>query len=177
MGNDQTKRAKAAGQYHADIVVVSAKRSNEAKLDELNQTNKLQYVPLFYPILKSSIDLREEKPLMQINYEQVLRLCEELKSNLNTYAFNITKDQEAIFIEVKNLNLIVDLLTNNFYDKQKKYAKYCEQFKSVYDISNSLKKIQRDMEEILPMINDVNSFLPGEDKLEHFNFEWEAHYV
>jgi hypothetical protein len=175
MGNDQKKplreQTSSGPQYHSDIVVVSTKSKDDQVNEELSQTNKLEYVPLFYPILKSSINLKEDKILQQINYDQVLRLCQEFKSNMNNNAFNITKDQEAIFIEVKNLNLIVDLLMNNFYEKQKKYAKYCEQFKAVSDVSNSLKKVQRDMDEILPMIKEINSFLPDEDKLEEFTFE------
>ena len=56
-----------------------------------------------------------------------------------------------IYILMK-LNFIIDLLMQNFTDKQKKYAKYCEQFKTVHDLTHSLKKIQRSMDEIIPMM-------------------------
>jgi hypothetical protein len=57
----------------------------------------------------------------------------------------------------------------NFTEKQKKYAKYCEQFKTVQEMSHSLKKIQRCMNEILPMLNEINNFLPENERLEQFN--------
>ena len=56
-----------------------------------------------------------------------------------------------------------------FFDKQKKHAKYCEQFKAIEDISHSLKKIQRNIDEVVPMMKEINEFLPESEKLEKFN--------
>jgi hypothetical protein len=36
-----------------------------------SDANKLHYVPLFYPILKSSIDLKEDQALFQLNSDAV----------------------------------------------------------------------------------------------------------
>ncbi len=58
----------------------------------------------------------------------------------------------------------------NFTEKQRKYAKYCEQFKNILDMSQSLRKIQRSMDEILPTIKQINDLLPAEDRLEEFTF-------
>ena len=65
----------------------------------------------------------------------------------------------------------MDLLLQNYLDKQKKYAKYCEQLKVVNDLNQSLKKISRNMDEIIPMIKEINDFLPEEDRLEEFSFK------
>ena len=67
--------------------------------------------------------------------------------------------------------MIIDLLMQNFTDKQRKYAKYCEQFKTVNDLSHTLKKIQRSMDEILPSINEINELFPEEERLEVFQFD------
>jgi hypothetical protein len=58
----------------------------------------------------------------------------------------------------------------NFYEKQKRYAKYCEHFRSVGEISQSLKKMQRSIDEIMPMLDEINALLPDEDQLEKFTF-------
>ena len=58
----------------------------------------------------------------------------------------------------------------SFVEKQKRYAKYCEQFRTVIDMSNNLKKIQKSMDQILPMLKEINEFLPEEDRLEEFTF-------
>jgi hypothetical protein len=57
----------------------------------------------------------------------------------------------------------------NYVDRQRKYAKYCEQFLAVKDITNNLKKIQRKIDEILPMMKEINKMLPETERLEDFN--------
>ena len=69
------------------------------------------------------------------------------------------------------LNFVIDMLMQNFIEKQKKYAKYCEQFKTVHDISNSIKKIQRNMDEIIPMMKEINELLPENERLEEFSLK------
>ncbi|CAF0878977.1 unnamed protein product [Brachionus calyciflorus] len=171
MGNDQKKPSQSTqGQYHPDIVVVSENKSSNNQEDE-NNSNKLDYVPLFYPILKSSIDLKEDEALYQMNPDKLVRLADILKTHLNVCAFNVTKDQEALSTEIKHLNFVVDLLLQNFLDKQKKYAKYCEQLRTVNDLNQSMKKIRRNIDEILPMIKEINEFLPDEERLEEFSFQ------
>lgn len=157
------------GNYHPDIVVVSENKTVASNTED-NDLNKLKYVPLFYPILKESINLKEDQPLYQISPEHVFKLSEILKNHLNTCAYNVTKDQEAITIEIRNLHLVIDTLIQSFSDKQKKYAKYCDQFKVVQDLSHNLKKVQRSMDEILPMMKEINEYLPENERLEEFKF-------
>lgn len=59
----------------------------------------------------------------------------------------------------------------NFVEKQRKYAKYCEHFKTVSDLSQNLRKIQRSMDEIIPMMKEINDCLPDTDRLEEFSFK------
>lgn len=168
MGNDQ-KKPHSATPYHPDIIVVSEKSEPNPSLSQ-NDLNKLRHVPLFYPILKSSADLKEDRQLFQINPENIIKLSSHLEHHLHTCAFNVTKDQEAVTAEIKNLENVIDLLMQNFVEKQRKYAKYCDQLKVVHDLSHSLKKMQRSMDEILPMMNEINLLFPIEDRLEEFNF-------
>lgn len=167
MGNDQKK--PQLNTYHPDIVVVSEKQESTTS-STTGDLNKLQHVPLFYPILKSTVDIKEDRVLFQINPEHIIRLSNHLQNHLHTCAFNVTKDQEAVTADIKNLNLVIDMLMQNFIDKQHKYAKYCDQFKIVHDLSHNLKKIQRSMDEILPMMNEINQLFPEEDRLEEFTF-------
>lgn len=62
----------------------------------------------------------------------------------------------------------------NFVEKQRRYAKYCEQFKTVSDLSNCMRKIQRSMDEIIPMMKEINDFLPENERLEEFTFDESA---
>jgi hypothetical protein len=56
--------------YHPDIVVVSEKTSSSN--EGSSELNKIQYIPLFYPILKSSIDLKDDQDLFNISPESVI---------------------------------------------------------------------------------------------------------
>ncbi|RNA31981.1 Loss of heterozygosity 12 chromosomal region 1 [Brachionus plicatilis] len=169
MGNDQKKPSQSnQSQYHPDIVVVSENKTQPNPEDE--SLNKLKFVPLFYPILKKSIDLKEDDDLYLMTPDRLVKLADLLKDHLSICAFNVTKDQEALSTEIKHLNFVVDLLMQNYLEKQKKYAKYCEQMKTVNDLNVSVKKIRRNMDEILPMIKSINEFLPEQDRLEEFSF-------
>ena len=59
--------------YHPDIIIVNDKFHTNIDQEDKKELNKLQYVPLFYPILKSSIDLKDdqEQELFELNSEAV----------------------------------------------------------------------------------------------------------
>jgi ATP-dependent Lon protease len=156
---------KSIDTYHPDIIIV--KKNEETKSVE---PNKLQYVPVFYPIIKSSIDMKDDKVFIHMNPESMIKLSEIIRNHLNICAYNVTQDEEAITIEIKQVHFVIDMMLQNFSEKQRKYAKFCEQFKSIGEISNSLKRIQRTMDEVLPMIDEINDHLPSELKLEKFSF-------
>lgn len=64
------------------------------------------------------------------------------------------------------MNFIVDLLTQNFFDKQKKYARFCEQLKVVDEMRHDVRKIQRNLDETLGMMKELNDLLPENERLE-----------
>ncbi len=68
------------------------------------------------------------------------------------------------------MDFVANTLIQSFTDRQRKYAKYCEQFLSVKEISNNLKRIQRNIDQIVPMIEEINNFLPENDRLEPLVF-------
>ena len=71
------------------------------------------------------------------------------------------------------VDFVVDVLIQNFVEKQKKHAKHCENFQIVGEMAQSLRKIQRSVEnEIVPLINKINAMLPEEERLEPFSFDW-----
>lgn len=57
----------------------------------------------------------------------------------------------------------------SYVERQRRYAKYCEQFLAVKEISNNIKKIQRNIDELLPMMDDINKYLPENERLEEFS--------
>lgn len=106
MGNDQKKPQQAVdkAQYHPDIIVVSNRANNADSKIENSEVNKLQYIPTFYPILKSSIELKEDRALLVLKENHIKELVHLMRNHLSVSAFNVNKDQEAIFLELKNVN-------------------------------------------------------------------------
>lgn len=84
------------------MVVSENKTQPNAENESLN---KLKFVPLFYPILKSSIDMKEHDNLYLMTPERLVKLADLLKNHLNICAFNVTKDQEALSTEIKQVRL------------------------------------------------------------------------
>jgi hypothetical protein len=67
------------------------------------------------------------------------------------------------------MDFVANTLMQSYTERQKKYAKYCEQFLCVKEISNNLKKIQRNIDSILPMISEINNLIPESERLEEFS--------
>ena len=70
---------------------------------ENESLSKLKFVPMFYPIIKSSIDMKEHDNLYLMTPERLIKLADLLKNHLNICAFNVTKDQEALSTEIKQV--------------------------------------------------------------------------
>ncbi len=47
--------------------------------------------------------MSDDQKLLQISPEHLIKLASLLQNHLNTCAFNVTKDQEAVIAEIKNV--------------------------------------------------------------------------
>jgi len=173
MGNDQKKPAAQTQStpYHPDIIVVTERTEKANIPNDTTESvlNRLQFMPTVYPIIKSSIDLKDDVPLREIDSKYVVNLCNRLQTHLNLCADTVTFDQNALTNRVKELDFVANTLMHTFTEKQRKFAKYCDQFQSVKEISMTLKKIQRKMENIESMMKEINSSFPENERLEELS--------
>ena len=63
--------------------------------------------------------------------------------------------------------MIMNLMT----DKQKKYAKYAEQFQRASETTQVLKRIRESVDSIIPKMERLNSMLPRDEQLEPFQMK------
>ena len=63
--------------------------------------------------------------------------------------------------------MIMNLMT----DKQKKYAKYAEQFQRASETVQVLKRIRESVDSIIPKMERLNSMLPRDEQLEPFQMK------
>ena len=60
---------------------------------------------------------------------------------------------------------------NLMSDKQKKYAKYAEQFQRASETVLVLKRIKDSVDNIIPKMERLNNMLPQEERLEPFQIK------
>ena len=63
------------------------------------------------------------------------------------------------------------MLMNLMTDKQKKYAKYAEQFQRASETVQVLKRIRESVDSIVPKMERLNNMLPREEQLEPFQIK------
>jgi len=156
-----------------DIVVVA---DGQIPLKDPDpELTKLTTIPVFYPILKGSLNLstgsRDMDVLDKIDYKQVLHLCIRYQDHLRQLSEAVAFDQNALCIRIKEMDHTIHVLSAALIERQKKYSKYVEQFGRVTETLTTLKKINKSMDEIVPKMDMLNRLLPESEQLEPFTLE------
>lgn len=153
-----------------DIVVV-ADGSNPIK-DPDPELTKLNTIPVFFPIMRGSLNvapsLREPDMLDRIDHRTLLLLCLRYQDHLKQLSEAVAFDQNALCIRIKEINHTIHVLASTLNDRQKKYAKYVEQFQRVTEMVTTLQKVKTTMDDIIPRMDRLNQMLPGNEQLEPF---------
>jgi len=134
------------------------------------ELTKLNTIPMFYPILRGSVNTptsgREWDMLDKLDHRQVLLLCMRYQEHLRQLAEAVAFDQNALCIRIKEIDHTIHVLLNAMTERQKKYSKYVEQFGRVTETLTTLKKIHNSMEDIVPKMDMLNRLLPESEQLE-----------
>ncbi|XP_005088906.1 BLOC-1-related complex subunit 5 [Aplysia californica] len=137
------------------------------------ELTKLNTIPVFFPILRGSLNIpsgsREIDILDKLDHRQVLQLCLRYQDHLRQLAEAVAFDQNALCIRIKEIDHTIHVLMNALTERQKKYSKYVEQFGKVNETLGTLKKIQRSMDDIVPKMDMLNRLLPASEQLEPFS--------
>ena len=72
---------------------------------------------------------------------------------------------------ILQVDYTIHQIYNALTERQKKFAKYAEQIQKVQEMSNVLNKVKMNVEQILPLMERLNSVLPPEDQLEPFSMK------
>jgi uncharacterized coiled-coil protein SlyX len=71
-------------------------------------------------------------------------------------------------ISLFQIDFAIQTLNNMITERQKKYAKYAEQIQKVQEVSTVLTRIKMNVDELIPLMERLNSVLPPDDQLEPF---------
>jgi len=154
-----------------DIVVVAD--GQMVVKDPDPELTKLNTIPVFYPILKGSVNTAtatapQADMLDKLDHKQVLQLCLRYQEHLRQLSEAVAFDQNALCIRIKEIDHTIHVLSSSLNERQKKFSKSVEQFSRVTETLATLKKIKRSMDEVVPKMEMLNSMLPESEQLEPF---------
>ncbi|XP_074643869.1 BLOC-1-related complex subunit 5-like isoform X2 [Tubulanus polymorphus] len=172
-GHSPSGREKDTSTTHNPLkhdIVVVAEGNSDTKYSD-NELKKIEDIPVFLPIMKTSLNLpnmRDVDLLDKIDARQMLLLCVRYQEHLKHCAEATTFDQNALCVRIKEIDFAIQTLNNMLTERQKKYAKYAEQIQKVGEVSSVLTRVKMHVDELIPLMERLNSVLPPEEQLEPF---------
>lgn len=156
-----------------DIVVVA---DGQAVIKDPDpELTRLGTIPTFYPIMRGSLNIpmssRDTDLLDKVDHRNLLLLCLRYQEHLKQLSEAVAFDQNALCIRIKEIDCTIQMLMNMMIDKQKKYAKYAEQFQRASETVLVLKRIKESVDNIVPKMERLNNMLPPEERLEPFEMK------
>ncbi|CAH1250891.1 BORCS5 [Branchiostoma lanceolatum] len=153
-----------------DIVVVAEGQHSYQSTDP--ELIKIQEIPTFLPIMRGSLNIpnmRDPDVLDKLDSKEVLKMCLRYQEHMKQCAEAVAFDQNSLTNRTKEMDFAIAALTNMMTDHQKKYAKYAEQIMKINEMSQTLKRCQMAVDQLLPLMDRLNSVLPEEQRLEPFS--------
>ncbi|CAF1416122.1 unnamed protein product [Rotaria sordida] len=187
MGNEQstgtvsnTSTTSKTPVYHPNITVVnsgpitasgsSATASNSSVLDD-SDLNKLEAIPKFLPILRSSINQQNDPTqIPHLENGPLLQLSTRLQTHFRFCAEIVQNEQTQIINRMKEVDTRSNAVQQRLIDKQKRFHGYCEQSKKLRDVATSLKRLDQSLTELADRMRAINLCLPPDDQLPALSF-------
>ncbi|CAI9738279.1 Hypothetical predicted protein [Octopus vulgaris] len=167
----QVHRGERQSTPKHDIVIVA--EGGPLQKDPDPEQTKLNAIPVFQPVLKRSINggRGEMEYIDKLDHRQVLLLCLRYQQHLKQLSEAVAFDQNALCIRVKEIDYMMHVLLNSLTDRQRKYAKYTEQFQRVSETLSILNRIKGSIDNIIPKMERLNQMLPETEQLEPFTMK------
>lgn len=166
------KSIPSAASKHTIVVVADGQVDVKDPDPELT---RLSTIPTFYPIMRGSLNLpsssRDLDLLEKLDPKNLLYLCLRYQEHLKQLSESVAFDQNALCIRIKEIDCIIQKLMNTMTEKQKKYAKYAEQFQRTSETVLVLNKVRDTMNDIIPKMEALNKMLPPGEQLEPFQIK------
>lgn len=153
------------------VVTVRAADSSNARLIE-PEIEKLRRIPLFYPLLKSSLGFTGEERFMmsQIDPKFLTNMCVRYQLHLTTAADVVSKTQGGLGKAIKNADSAVQGVSSKLDLQAESIRRFEEGLKQIPLLNASIQNVRDTMQQLLPLITQINNSLPADDRLEAFVF-------
>ncbi|XP_030846814.1 BLOC-1-related complex subunit 5-like isoform X1 [Strongylocentrotus purpuratus] len=185
------QRSPKVGSADHKIVTVSA-GTQGADQSLSFEIQKMRDIPTFMPILKGTHSVPQvedpnqmEKmdhsmpraPLSIVKFfspcflnicRQLLLLCLRYQHHLRQCSEAVTFDQNALTGRIKEVDAIIHSIMQSMAERQKRFAKHAEQIQKINEMSGTLKRVQMSVDQLIPLMDRLNSVLPDAERLEPF---------
>lgn len=163
----------------AHNIVVVSEGTNPDDMALESELQKMRDIPTFLPIIKGVANLGNinvEDPAMmdKMEHRQLLFMCLRYQQHLKQCAEAVSFDQGVLSNRIKEVDAEGTSVTSAFTDRQRKFAKYAEQIQKINEMSGTLKRVQMNIDQLVPLMDRLNSILPEGDRLEPFSMKPES---
>lgn len=140
------------------------------------ELQKLQDIPTFLPILKgttagiSQVD-HDPTQIEKMDPKHLLQLCLRYQQHLKQCAEAVAFDQNSLTSRIKEIDTEVTAIMVALLERRRKFDKHTEHIQKIADMSALLGRIQKNVDDLLPLMDRLNSILPPDDQLEPFTMK------
>ncbi|XP_041452921.1 BLOC-1-related complex subunit 5-like [Lytechinus variegatus] len=164
------QRSPKVGSTDHKIVTVSS--GNQGADQSLSfEIQKMRDIPTFLPILKGTHNIpqvEDPQQMEKMDHRQLLLLCLRYQHHLRQCSEAVTFDQNALTGRIKEVDAIIHSIMQSMAERQKRFAKHAEQIQKINDMSSTLKRVQMNVDQLIPLMDRLNSVLPDTERLEPF---------
>lgn len=152
------------------VMVVSPQPQSALRNTKPIELQKLDKVPKFWPILKSTLNTVEpdEVDLDGIQCADIIAMCMRYKQHLSICATEVDQQQKTITNRLKDLEMFSAGLGQELIRRQEKLNRTIFVLQTVDEVSNTLEHIKNTIDRCSTLAYKLNSLLPREQQLEDF---------
>lgn len=177
MGQEQSsgqKSNRTPGMSPIGDIVVVKRGKNKSKDQQINRDPdllKLEKIPTFYPLMKSSLNIPSvaDFDLMnQLDVRPARIMCSRYETHLRLCAEAVAFDQDAITHRVKELDSHSASILRNVGQRYKKLQDQMNMIGTVKEIKRNMDRVEMMLQQIVPLMDKLNDMLPEEERMEPF---------
>jgi len=153
-----------------NIVVVSQKSMMDSG-DEDTDVLNLQRIPLFLPIIRSSLSTthpREPDIVDRLDTGALQRMVALLQDLMKQSAEAVAGEQHKLAAAIKEVDSQLLAIMAALTERQKQYARHAEKLARIHEVSHSLSRCQLALTTALDSVETLNGQLPPAEQLEPF---------
>ncbi|XP_033627443.1 BLOC-1-related complex subunit 5-like [Asterias rubens] len=168
---NKAKNRTSTGSPAHNIVVVAegTTPSEDARL--ASELQKMRDIPTFMPLIRgapSLTSMEEANAMDKLDHRQLLLLCLRYQQHLKQCSEAVSFDQNVITNRIKEVDTEANVMTNLLFERQRRYAKLAEQIQKINEMSFTLQKVTKNVNQLIPLMDRLNNVLPDEERLEPF---------